>query len=110
MYLKRFNPFTPFGWVLVVGMLSFIAYACTNPQPQASAAAAPATEEILKPIPKENGLYYFPFTGDQYIRALEQFHGKNPDLICEYQGVNTAGAYAYPIGHILHCRDSAVPA
>mgnify|MGYP001561986810 CR=1 FL=1 len=106
------NPFTSLGWTMVfaLGVLIFGSFVIQDLRPSASVAQEDMA--TIKPIRDGNGMYYFPVAGDQYRRSLGQFYADNPGLVCEYQGATDE--YASPSfrisGHILHCRDAAMPA
>jgi hypothetical protein len=117
--MDGWNPFTPFGWLLVIGLFAFYTWACTRtdtPAPQPEATPTPIV--IVEPTPSENGLVYFKATDKMYWDSLEAFYKKNPDLHCDYQGATeelieegyaqTRTRYARITGHILHCHDTSV--
>ncbi len=120
MRLERFNPFTPFGWVFIIGTtLMMSALACSKqPEPAPAPEATPIV--VVEPVDRGNGVYYFPVTGEQYIESLAKFYegnGKHCDLqgITEqvvevYPGYNTATRHTVTTGFILHCHDLAVEA
>jgi len=121
MRMDGWNPFTPFGWLLVIGLFAFCTWACVSgnaPAPQPEATPTPIV--IVEPEPTENGLVYFKATDKVYWDSLEAFYRKNPDFHCDYQGateeivsegfVDSNVKYSRITGHILHCHDMAVNA
>lgn len=121
MRLDRFNPFTPFGWLLVAGTIITVVTACQpTTQGTPSPEATPTPIVIVEPVDHSNGVLYFPATGDQYIASLVKFYegnGKHCDLqgttekVVEYcPGCDSSTRHTETTGFILHCHDIALEA
>lgn len=109
MRIERLNPFTPFGWMLVIGTICLNVYACLGSKEQPPQTAAKGRAHV---VDDGNGVFYFPDTGTTYRATLRQFYLEHPSLICNYMGATDESfANAFRItGHILHCRDTTVEA
>lgn len=102
------------GWILLLGLAGVITVVLVETRRTVSREASgeqPTIADATLPVKYEEGVFYFPATGEAYRFMLARFLEDHADLSCKYFGADDkvdnpgmTSAHAYTVGHTLVCR------